>query len=40
MRCVVKYLRKLDPIKSTDVRFILCVKFFLFYLFDEKSCGY
>lgn len=36
MRCVVKYLRKLDPIKSTDVRFILCVKFFLFYFFDEN----
>ena len=36
MRCVVKYLRKIRPIKSTDVRFILCVKFFLFYLFDEN----
>lgn len=36
MRCVVKYLRKIRPIKSTDMRFILCVKFFLFYLFDEN----
>ena len=36
MRCVVKYLRKIPSIKSSDVRFILCVKFFLFYLFNEN----
>jgi hypothetical protein len=33
MKCAVKYLRGLDI--PTDVRFILCVKFFLFYLFDK-----
>ena len=46
MRCVVKYLRKIPSIKSTDVRFILCVKFFLFYEYpavikptvDKKKC--
>lgn len=36
MKCVVNYLRKIANISSADVRFILCVKFFLFYLFDEN----
>ena len=36
MKCAVNYLRRITDISSTDVRFILCVKFFLFYLFDEN----
>lgn len=36
MKCAVNYLRRIPDISSTDVRFILCAKFFLFYLFDEN----
>ena len=36
MKCAVNYLRRIADISSTDVRFILCAKFFLFYLFDEN----
>lgn len=36
MKCAVNYLRRIPNISSTDVRFILCAKFFLFYLFDEN----
>ena len=36
MRCAVSYLRRIVDISSSDVRFILCAKFFLFYLFDEN----
>ncbi len=36
MKCAINYLRKITTISSSDVRFILCVKFFLFYLFDEN----
>lgn len=35
MQCTVKFLRRIPSIKSTDYRFLLCVKFFLFYLFGE-----
>ena len=36
MKCAVSYLRRIADISSLDVRFILCTKFFLFYLFDEN----
>lgn len=36
MKCAINCLRKIPDIRSTDVRYILCVKFFLFYLFDEN----
>ena len=36
MKCAVSYLRRIADISSSDVRFILCTKFFLFYLFDEN----
>jgi len=36
MKCAVNYLRRITAISSDDVRFILCAKFFLFYLFDEN----
>lgn len=36
MKCAVNYLRRIPHLSSTDVRFILCAKFFLFYLFDEN----
>lgn len=36
MKCAVNFLRRIPDISSTDVRFILCAKFFLFYLFDEN----
>ena len=36
LKCAVGYLRRIDDISSSDVRFILCAKFFLFYLFDEN----
>ena len=36
MKCAVSYLRRVSDISSTDVRFILCAKFFLFYLFNEN----
>ena len=36
MKCAVSYLRRIPNISSTDVMFILCAKFFLFYLFDEN----
>ena len=35
-KCTINHLRRIADISSTDVRFILCVKFFLFYLFDEN----
>lgn len=35
LKCAIKHLRRIEGIVSTDKRFILCVKFFLFYLFDE-----
>lgn len=36
MKCAVNYLRRIPNISSTDVRFILCVKFFLYYMFGEN----
>lgn len=36
MKCAVNYLRRITDISSDDARFILCAKFFLFYLFDEN----
>lgn len=36
MKCAISYLRRIADISSSDVRFILCTKFFLFYLFDEN----
>lgn len=36
MKCAIKYLRRISNISSTDIRFILCAKFFLFYLFNEN----
>ena len=36
MKCAVSCLKRIHTITSTDKRFILCVKFFLFYLFDES----
>ena len=35
MKRAVSYLRRIPDISSTDLRFILCVKFFLFYMFNE-----
>lgn len=37
LKCTVNYLRKIPNISSCDQRFLLAVKFFLFYLFDENS---
>lgn len=36
LKCTVKYLRRITNISSCDKRFLLVVKFFLFYLFDEN----
>lgn len=36
LKCTVNHLRKISNISSSDVRFLLTVKFFLFYLFDEN----
>lgn len=36
LKCTVKYLRRISNISSYDTRFLLAVKFFLFYLFDEN----
>lgn len=36
MKCAINSLRRITDIHTTDVRFLLCVKFFLFYLFDEN----
>ena len=35
LKVAVKALRKIPNINACDLRFLLCVKFFLFYLFDE-----
>lgn len=36
LKCTVNYLRRVSGISSYDTRFLLTVKFFLFYLFDEN----
>ena len=36
LKCTVNYLRRIANISSCDHRFLLTVKFFLFYLFDEN----
>lgn len=36
VRTVISVLRKIDDISASDTRYILCVKFFLFYLFREN----
>lgn len=36
LKCTVKYLRRIPDISSCDSKFLLAVKFFLFYLFDEN----
>ena len=36
LKCTVNYLRRIPNISSYDPRFLLTVKFFLFYLFDEN----
>ena len=35
LKVAIKALRKIPNINACDLRFLLCVKFFLFYLFDE-----
>ena len=36
LKCTINYLRMISNISSCDPRFLLAVKFFLFYLFDEN----
>lgn len=36
MKCIIRALRKLTNISDTDVRYLLCTKFFLYYLFNEN----
>lgn len=36
MKCSIQFLRKINGISNADLRFLLCVKFFLFYLFNEN----
>lgn len=36
MKYAINILRRIPDIGSTDIRFLLCIKFFLFYLFDEN----
>lgn len=36
LKCTVNYLRRISNISSCDSRFLLTVKFFLFYLFGEN----
>lgn len=36
LKCIVNYLRRIPDISCYDTRFLLTVKFFLFYLFDEN----
>lgn len=36
MKCAISYLRRIPGLPSTDKRYLLIVKFFLFYLFDEN----
>lgn len=36
LRTLVDALRKIKDIAPNDIRFLLCVKFFLFYLFNEN----
>lgn len=36
MQYTINILRRIEHISVTDTRFLLCVKFFLFYLFDEN----
>lgn len=36
LKCTVNYLRRIPDISPYDSRFLLTVKFFLFYLFDEN----
>lgn len=36
LKCIVNYLRRIPNISCYDTRFLLTVKFFLFYLFDEN----
>lgn len=36
LKCTVNHLRRISNISSYDHRFLLVVKFFLFYLFDEN----
>lgn len=36
LKCTVNYLRRISNISSYDPKFLLTVKFFLFYLFDEN----
>lgn len=36
LKCSINYLRRISSIDSSDMRFLLVAKFFLFYLFDEN----
>ena len=36
MKCAISYLRRIPELASTDKRYLLTVKFFLFYLFCEN----
>jgi hypothetical protein len=36
LKCTVNYIRRIPNISSCDSRFLLAIKFFLFYLFDEN----
>lgn len=36
LKCTINYIRRISGVSSCDVRFLLVVKFFLFYLFDEN----
>lgn len=35
LRCTISYLRRIRDIKPNDIRYLLCAKFFLFYLCRE-----
>ena len=36
MKCAINHLRKIPSLSSIDKRYLLTVKFFLFYMFDEN----
>lgn len=36
LKCAISGLRKIENISPSDSRYLLCTKFFLFYLFDEN----
>jgi len=36
LKCAISYLRRITDLLATDTRYLLCAKFFLFYLFGEN----